>query len=362
MRILAVEPYLGGSHRSFLEGLRRHSRHDWEIAGLPARKWKWRMRQGAVALRAAGEPGGSPDVIFASDFLDVAAWRGLSRSDLPVVLYFHENQITYPVRAESDRDYHFGWTNFASALAADEVWFNSAFHRESFLEALPRFLRRMPDGRFDSEIEEIRAKSRVVRPGIERREKRPAGGDADETRPLRILWNHRWEFDKAPERFFAVLDEVARRGRDFELVVLGESFREVPEAFEAARLRFRDRIAHWGYEPDPVEYARRLAGCDLVVSTAIHEFFGLAVLEAIAAGCFPLLPRRLSYPELIPVDQHGLFLYDSDRELAGRLDRYCADPRRVRRGPAVRDADRFFWDRRILEFDEGLDEVARKSK
>ncbi len=41
-----------------------------------------------------------------------------------------------------------------------------------------------------------------------------------------------------------------------------------------------------------------LARGTLVVSTARHEFFGLAVIEAVRAGCRPVLPNRLVYPEL----------------------------------------------------------------
>jgi len=46
------------------------------------------------------------------------------------------------------------------------------------------------------------------------------------------------------------------------------------------------------------------------VSTAQHEFFGLAVVEAIAAGAFPVLPNRLVYPERIPEEYRDTCLYD----------------------------------------------------
>ena len=55
-----------------------------------------------------------------------------------------------------------------------------------------------------------------------------------------------------------------------------------------------------GFEPDRRRYLRRLAACDWVLSTAVHEFFGVAVVEALLAGCLPWLPDRLSYPELLP--------------------------------------------------------------
>ena len=44
LRILALEPYYGGSHRAFLDGLAARSRHAWTVLSMPARKWKWRIR------------------------------------------------------------------------------------------------------------------------------------------------------------------------------------------------------------------------------------------------------------------------------------------------------------------------------
>ena len=50
MKVLALNPYHGGSHAAFLDGWREHSRHAFTVLSLPGHKWKWRMRHGAITL------------------------------------------------------------------------------------------------------------------------------------------------------------------------------------------------------------------------------------------------------------------------------------------------------------------------
>ena len=61
-----------------------------------------------------------------------------------------------------------------------------------------------------------------------------------------------------------------------------------------------------GYVESKGEYWKWLAKADWVLSTADHEFFGIAVVEALFAGCLPWLPEKLSYPELLPACARGL--------------------------------------------------------
>ena len=375
LRILALEPYFGGSHRAFLEGWSRDSRHRWTLLTLPPFHWKWRMRHSALtfarevaALRQAAA--GPWDLIFATDMLDLAQFLGLAPPALralPTVAYFHENQLTYPVRREDPRDLHFAFTNFSTAVAADETWFNSRYHRRVFLSALEELFRGLPEPRPGAEIEALRRRSRVYPQGIEPQPPRPPRRPG----PLRLLWAARWEHDKNPRDLFAALDLLEASGAEYRISVLGESFREVPEVFARGRERFRHRIDRWGYLEDVGDYRRALAEADVFVATAIHEFFGVSAAEAMAAGAFPLLPDRLAYPELLarlPERLRRRHLYDGTAEdLATRL---TALARRVEGGKGespgqlpgdpdsfVRAVEGFSWTHLRPRLDQALTEV-----
>ena len=221
MRVLALQPYDTGAHRAFLEGWQRNSRHAFDVLALPGRHFKWRMRQAPAGL--AGEierlaAQNKPwDALWCTSMLDLATLRGLSpaAAKLPAAIYFHENQLTYPTRHAQQRDLHFGLTQMAAALAAIAsceqahapcVWWNSAFNRDSYLEALDALLRTMPDHPPTHAAEQIRNASAVVYPGIDVIGAPPRRTDG----PPVLLWAARWEHDKAPELFFDALDELVR--------------------------------------------------------------------------------------------------------------------------------------------------------
>ena len=97
--------------------------------------WKWRMHGGALELaeqaRALLATGERPDLLLATSMVNLPAFLALVRREIaavPVVLYMHENQLTYPPPPGAKRDLTYGMIQHLSMLAADRVCFNSAYH------------------------------------------------------------------------------------------------------------------------------------------------------------------------------------------------------------------------------------------
>ena len=145
LKILIVEPFYTGSHKAWAEGYAISSEHEVEIISLPGRFWKWRMHGGAVTLaKRFHKLGFKPDLILATDMLNLPLFQSLIKPYCPVVFYLHENQFTYPWSASDEdvelkRDKHYGFIIYSSALSADHVYFNSQFHLDSFFTGLENF-------------------------------------------------------------------------------------------------------------------------------------------------------------------------------------------------------------------------------
>lgn len=302
-RILLIEPFFTGSHKRWCEGLRQNSRHKIEIVSLEGRHWKWRMHGGAITVSNQLKDK-EADVLVVSDMIDLSLLKALLPAQLqnkPVYLYMHENQLTYPwspddADTELKRDRHYAFINYTSALSADRIFFNSLYHMNSFLEALPPFLKVFPDHRNLDSIDELREKSSVLHLGMDLRKFDSYRVEVSNRVPI-ILWNHRWEYDKNPEEFFDVLIELKKEGLIFNLIVLGESYSRAPAIFNEAKAQLAEEIIHWGYSDSFEEYAQWLWKADILPVTSIQDFFGGSIVEAMYCNCYPLLPDRLAYPE-----------------------------------------------------------------
>lgn len=367
MKICLIEPFHTGSHAAWGEEFARHSRHDVELLTLSGRHWKWRMHGGAVTLaRQFMASEREPDLLLASDMLDLTTFLALTRkksSNLPTALYFHENQLTYPwsptdTDPAKKRDAHYAFINYTSALAADAVLFNSRYHLETFAEQLPTFLGSFPDQNELESLALLTAKSEVLPLGLDlqRLDKHRPEKPKDAAEPPLILWNHRWEYDKNPEEFFAALYRLQEEGLPFEVAILGESYRKFPPVFSEARKRLGERVVQFGYAKDFADYARWLWRADILPVTSSHDFFGASVVQALYCGCTPLLPRRLAYPEHVPESLQGRFLYDDFDDLLGRLREMLRNPL-PKTGELHGHVARYDWGELAGQYDDLFEEL-----
>ena len=357
VRILFLEPFYGGSHREFADGLREHSRHRIDLVSLPARLWKWRLRAAGLTLAQRVPQPQRYDLVVAAGLLDLAQVRAVwGARTPPLLLYLHESQISYPVPGGGSAAAELLWRDVTNFCAADHLVFNSEFHRAAFRARLPEAIAGLPDAeaRPEAPADLFDRRSGVLYPGCRFGPGAPPGPPPD---PPVVIWNHRWEFDKAPQAFVAALEEAARRGARFGVALLGERLIPEPEALVRARAALAGRIVYDGF-PDRPEYLRQLARGSIVVSTALQENFGIAVMEAIHAGCLPLLPRRLVYPELIPAELHDRCLYEDAAGLVERLIRELQAPP-ADRAQWRRIAARHAWPRVIDAYDDLFETTAR---
>ncbi len=357
-RILIVEPYYGGSHRHFLEGLKQTIDAAYTLLTLPARKWKMRMQLSAPwfaeQIRTMKREERKFDLILCSTFVDVAVLRALLSNvegvdkSMKYYTYFHENQFVYPGQEEVVNNHQFTAINFTTALASDGVAFNSQYNFKSFFENCEKYIKKATDMNLPSALSDIEEKSRILFPGldystIDRAQKR------NESDTPTIVWNHRWEHDKNPETFFNALYALQERGIPFQLIVLGQSFKSQPPCFKEAEKRLQAEIRHFGFAQSRKEYAALLRQGDIVVSTSHHEFFGISIIEAVRSGCRPLVPNRLSYPELF--DRKYLY---SDDCLASSLEKLLLKKEKLGETVSQQLTDRFKWSQMKEKYKEWL--------
>ena len=358
LRIALLEPFYADSHKEWADKLAKYSKHQFTLFTLPGKFWKWRMHGAALTL--SHQVNASPetfDRFLVTDMLDVATFKALLEErhrSTPIYLYMHENQLTYPwspsdMDPTMNRDRHYAWINYTSCLVADRVFFNSKYHLQSFINALPDFLKAFPDYKELPTIERIREKSSVLFLGMDFSEQKIS---SPSNAPV-ILWNHRWEYDKNPDLFFEGLYQLKALDLPFQLIVCGRSYPDEPSIFAQAQQDFKEKCIHWGYANSKEDYYKLLQKADLLPVTSHQDFFGISVVEGIYHGLSPLLPKRLAYPDYISPDTFASHYYENDQAFVETLVRI------VREWPSSyanlsHEVEAFNWTNCIEPYDQTL--------
>ena len=349
MNVLILDPYHAGSHAHWAKGMQHHLSlilgAAVELWTMPGRHWKWRMHGagGEFAHRAAAATF-RPDLILTTDMLDVASLKGLLPSNwkgIPVVQYFHENQLTFPWSerdAEKARgiNHTYEFMNIQSATAADWVWFNSSYHRDVFIKAADRFMKRMPDLKDGYSMKSLAEKSSVLPVGIN------APTTVDLERPIgeppTILWNHRWEYDKGPNQFLDHINALEGAGYDFRLILCGLQYAEEPPVLQSIREQHQHRIVHDGYAATREAYLALIESSDFIIHQPVQEYFGVSVTEAMSFGVVPILKADQAYLSWVP----AYFLFKRPEEMMAKWKHWLQNiaDGRIR---ANATSSQFYW-------------------
>ena len=121
------------------------------------------------------------------------------------------------------------------------------------------------------------------------------------------------DYDKNPDDFFRALHQLKDEGLKFKLALLGEVYKNAPDSLTTALEVFKDDIVVTGFMTSH-EYSSWLQAADILPVTSYHDFFGISVMEAIYMNTYPVLPNRLTYPDLYKKEKHPeLFPEESEK-------------------------------------------------
>ena len=318
-RILLLSAYDAMSHKMWRGRLlEMFPEHTWTQLVLPPRHFNWRIRGNSLqwALNEKDLLNQDYDLLIATSMVDLSSLRGFIPriAQLPTLLYFHENQFVYPLSSKQrNNNVEPQLVPLYSALCADAIVFNSTYNRSTFLQGAKELLKKLPD-QLSPELLERIEKSEIIPVPLEEFSFEPVTTAMLENSKqiLDVVWNHRWEYDKGPKLLLSLAQAILTQRLPIRLHVVGQQFRSSPAEFKKIAALLEQHAAalaidqgSFGFVENREGYISLLRRCDVVLSTAEHDFQGLAIQEACTLRCTPLVPDALVYPEYIDSE----FLY-----------------------------------------------------
>jgi glycosyltransferase involved in cell wall biosynthesis len=143
--------------------------------------------------------------------------------------------------------------------------------------------------------------------------------------------------EKGHELLIAALPRVLERVPDARLVLVGDGEMRAHLEARVAAEHLEDHVEFAGSVP---EVWSRLAAADVFVLTSVSEAFGMAIVEAMAAGLPVVAPDVGGIPELVVPGESGLLFPAGDHlQLGAHLVELLESPdRRARMAEAARRA------------------------
>ncbi len=269
-----------------------------------------------------------PDSLEVSDRLTLRGFGKWARErDVASVMISHERldrllgQIMPNATARRAADI----ANRRTAESYDAVVCTTEFAREEFTRIGARNVRQVPLG-VDLELFSPGRRDAVLRSTL-----------AGSTSPL-LVHCGRLSVEKRVDRSIEAVAALRDVGSDVRLVIAGDGPRR-----ESLERRARGLpVQFTGFIGDRTKLATLLATADVSLAPGPHETFGLAALEALAAGT-PVVASRSSALGAIVTEECGAVADDNGEAFASAVTTVLERPADDRRQAARSRAEQFGW-------------------
>lgn len=305
MKILFVETFFKGSHKTWANELKRHL-IDFDFHFLTDNTSSWKEAMTLATEKLPELDCTKFDLVLLTSMVNVVKFKIRYNIDAPHIIYFHENQRAYPwtKNGNNNKSAFYSDIQLKSANIADYLLFNSKYNLKTFC---------LDDS-------DLILKSEVLPIGVDTEILKKAR--INKIEGLTIIWNHRWEYDKNPALFFETLREL-KKDISFKLIITGESPEHVQNiVFSDAKEEFKDNLIHFGYAKSKEDYYKLLWQSHLSIVTSNHDFFGISVCESVLCKVHTILPNRLAYPEHFKTHEN---FYDNDEKLIFKVKAFIKD-------------------------------------
>ena len=306
--ILALEPFYGGVRRAMLGALVKCSRHRWTLLKLPPRRMERRLSAAAnwFAEQLCQHFSGHIDVLFTSEAMNLESLVRLvpDLAARPSVVYFHDNHLP---EVNSTLHGPFDLINLNTASVATEVWFNSNYHLQTFLERGSALVARLPELADRSPMPAIAAKARLFPPPMDLSFVSRNSIGAKVTRDPRAIFVETRDADVS--LLNAALDILHGPGRELRLITVGP-VELLSDDWPRTPLKEMD---------EPAQVLGMLESA-VYVSAKPAATSDYLCARALLAGCRAVVPKSGAYPEMLGSPDQSVSFYEPNAtDLAARL-------------------------------------------
>ena len=174
--------------------------------------------------------------------------------------------------------------------------------------------------------------------------------DASSRSPSKsMIWIGRFSQNKRLDRLIFLFAALVRMDPEWKLTIAGQPWdlglQELEELATASGVENALTLVE---SPDDAEIKRLMGGCSVIASSSEYEGFGLAVIEGMSAGLFPLLSDIAPFQRLVANTGVGLYVNFADADAAAaeflnRWQKIAHDHASVRER-SIRAASHYAWE------------------